>query len=127
VKEKRAVGWVTWPRRQQFISKTKRRGPQGSLSGSVTLSIAPPGKLAGWGFTALIDHTTHRVGKTIILNPVNYYGANCKHASLTFASRFPVHRERNTMLRLCIYLANVSDRMFVGTIAFAIITKWRRN
>jgi hypothetical protein len=46
---------------------------------------------------------------------------------MTFASRFPVHRERNTMLRLCIYLGNVSDRMFVGTIAFATITTWRRN
>ncbi len=45
---------------------------------------------------------------------------------MTFASRFPVHRERNTMLRPCIYLVNVSDRMFVGTIAFATITKWRR-
>ena len=93
------------------------------MSGSIALSIAPPGKLAGWGFTALIDHTAHRVGEAVVLNAVNYYGANGKHTLLTFASRFPVHRERNTMLCCCIYPANVSDGMFVGTFGFAAITK----
>jgi hypothetical protein len=46
---------------------------------------------------------------------------------MTLASRFPVHRERNTMLRLRLYSANTLDGMFVDTFGFNTITKWRRR
>jgi hypothetical protein len=46
---------------------------------------------------------------------------------MTFASRFPVHRERNTMLRLRVCLANAFDQVFIGTTAFATVAMWRRH
>lgn len=94
------------------------------MSRSVTFSIAPPGKLTGRDFTALINHTAHRARKAIIVDAVEYDRADCQHALMTFASCFPVHRERNTMLRLSVYSANALDGMFADMSALTRLTRW---
>jgi len=69
----------------------------------------------------LIYDATHRVGKAIVLDPVNDDGTDGEHAQVALAPRFPVHRERNTMLRLFIDRAYLPDRTIAGSTAFANI------
>jgi len=97
------------------------------MRGSVTFSIAPPGKLTGWRFTTLIDYIAHCARKAFILNPVKHDGTNCEHALMTFASCFPVHRERNTTLRLSVYLTNALDGLLDDVIAFTRPTTGGKN
>lgn len=79
------------------------------MSGTIAFSVAPPGKLARWRFAALIDHIANRVGKAIILNPVEHDGTNGEHASMTLAPCLPVHCESQAFVRLSVDIGRALD------------------
>ena len=79
------------------------------MSGTIAFSVAPPGKLARWRFAALIHHIANRVGKAIILNPVEHYGSNSEHASMALAPCLPVHCKCQAFLRLSVDLGRALD------------------
>ncbi len=127
MKEQCPIGWVLWPCCQQAVSQDTRLLPRGSMSGTIALSVAPPGKLARWRFAALVDHSANRARKAIILNPVEHDGTDSEHASMALAPCLPVHRECQALLRLGVDPGRALDTRLVVVFFFIGIRNGRMH